>query len=316
MFYIFHGDDTLSQKEQLAELTAKLDDPSMLELNTTRFSGALSFAELRQVCDSIPFLSKRRLVVCNDALSESGRDLTDRLVDYLPHLPDTTRLFFLESQSLRRNHRLLTLAEKLDNGYVRAFKRPEGRALERWVEQRVREAGGRITPRATQVLVGNTGNDLTLLANEVEKLVLYRAGEGEINVDDVARLCPYAAETSIFDLVDALGSRNRQQAATLLQQKLDEGADPFYLFAMIVRQFRLLIQIKEMAEEGQRAPAIARVLGIHSFVAGKLYQQSQRFNLSQLERIYAHLLETDVGVKTGRADMITSLNLLVAVLAV
>ena len=308
MFYIFHGNDTLSQKEQLAELTAKLDDPSMLELNTTRFGGAISFAELRQVCDSIPFLSKRRLVICNDVLADSGRDLVDRLVDYLPHLPDTTRLFFLESKSLRRNHRLLKLAEQLDNGYIRAFDRPEGRALERWVQ--------RVAVGDTVGLVGNTGNDLTLLANEVEKLVLYRAGDGEINADDVARLCPYVAETSIFELVDALGSRDRRKAATLLQQKLDEGADPFYLFAMIVRQFRLLIQIKELAEAGQRPPAIARSLGIHSFVAGKLYQQSQRFNLSQLEQIYSHLLETDVGVKTGRADMVTSLNLLVAALAV
>ena len=51
---------------------------------------------------------------------------------------------------------------------------------------------------------------------------------------------------------------------------------------------------------------------MHSFVAGKLYQQSQRFSLSQLEQIYHHLLDIDVAVKTGRHDMVTALNLLVA----
>lgn len=316
MFYIFHGDDSHTQKETLVELTAKLDDPAMLELNTSRFEGHVNFSELRQACDSIPFLTKRRLVLVYDVLSNKPRkELVDELVAYLPTMPDSTRLFFLESSSLRSNHRLIRLAEKSENGYVKAFNRPEGHHLQQWIEQRVADAGGQISPQATHMLATDIGNDLAVMANEVEKLVLFKQGEGVIEADDVARLCPYVAEASIFDLVDALGNRNGRQAAILLNHKLTEGADPFYLFAMIVRQFRLLIQVKELAEEGLRSPAIARASGIHSFVAGKLFQQCQRFSLPQLERIYAHLLETDVGVKTGRADMVTSLNLLIAALA-
>ena len=39
MFYLFHGDDEHSQRETLADLMAKLGDPTMLDLNTTRFEG-------------------------------------------------------------------------------------------------------------------------------------------------------------------------------------------------------------------------------------------------------------------------------------
>lgn len=317
MFYIFHGDDAHSQKETLDDLLARLGDRSMLELNTTRFRGAVTLGQLRQACDSIPFLAKRRVVIVENGLSQTNsREFVDDLIGYLPHLPEFTRLIFLESQTLRSNHRLLSFAEKQENGFVRAFTRPEGRALERWVQQRVQESGGDIEPRAIHLLVSSTGNDLSLLANEVEKLVLYRLDNGPITAEDVAALCPYAAEASIFELVDALGARDGRAAASLLQTKLNEGADPFYLFAMIIRQFRLLLQTKELAEQGLRPPAIASRLRIHSFVAGKVYQQSQRFSLAQLEHIYGHLLQTDVGVKTGQADMATSLSLLVAGLAV
>lgn len=316
MFYVFHGDDSHSQKETLDDLLTKLGDPAMLELNTSRFRGAVSLGQLRQACDSIPFLAKRRVVIVEDALSQNGsQTFIDALIDYLPHLPEFTRLFFLESQALRKNHRLLSFAEKQENGYVRAFVRPEGRALERWVQQRVREEGGEIEPHALHLLVSSTGNDLALLANEIEKLALYRLDRGSITAEDVAKLCPYAAEASIFELVDALGMRDGKKAAALLQTKLNEGADPFYLFAMIVRQFRLLIQVKELAEQGQRPPAIASALSMHNFVAGKIYQQCQHFSLAQLEQIHDHLLRTDVAVKTGQADMITSLGLLVAGLA-
>ena len=81
---------------------------------------------------------------------------------------------------------------------------------------------------------------------------------------------------------------------------------------MFVRQFRLLIQVKELADGGSRPPAIATALKMHSFVVGKIYQQSRGFSLTQLEQIYRHLLDIDVAVKTGRNEMPTALNLLVA----
>jgi DNA polymerase III subunit delta len=321
MFYIFHGDDSHSQKETVANLIGKMDDPSMLDLNTTRLDGKATFTELRQSCDAMPFLAKVRLVLVTDLLSNKpDKEFVDQLVAYLPALPETTRLIFLESSKLRDNHRLLKLAEELKTGYVKLFARPEGAALERWIRERVTEKNGRIHPRAAHLLAANVGNDLQTLDNEIEKLVLYKGLDGdepaEITADDVTLLCPYLAEGNIFDLVDAIGNRNSKQAALLLQQKFNEGADPFYLFAMFVRQFRLLIQVKELADEGQKPPAIAKSLKMHSFVVGKIYQQARGFSLSQLEQIYRHLLDIDVGVKTGRNDMTTALNLLVAGLTV
>ena len=158
------------------------------------------------------------------------------------------------------------------------------------------------------------GSELAALDNEIEKLVLYKGAGERIEAEDVLLLSPYAAEANIFDLVDAIGGQKSAQAANLLQQKLSDGTDPFYLFAMLIRQFRLLIQVKEVAETGARPPEIAKAIGQNAFVVGKLYQQSHGFSLAQLEQIYAHLLDIDVGVKTGRADIVTSLNLLVAAL--
>lgn len=311
MFYVFHGDDTHSQSETLEALQARLGDPSALELNTSRFEGqTFSFSELRHACDSLPFLGDKRLVIVSGAMTREPEYMAE-LLDYLPQLPDTTRLVFMESTALPANHPLVKLAEKEENGYVKSFVRPEGRELEQWISRRVADSGGAIAPRASHLLAINVGNDLDLLANEIEKLVLYKDG-GTIGAEDVGLLCPYVAEASIFELVDALGSRHGKTAARLLHEKLSEGTEPFYLFSMFVRQFRLLIQVKELSESGSRPPEIANSLKIHGFVAGKLHQQSQNFTMGQLEEIHAHLLEMDVGVKTGQTDMTTALNLIVA----
>lgn len=312
MFYVFHGNDTHSQQKQLADLQAKLGSPDTLSLNTTIFEGQVDIGELKQVCYAMPFLSDKRLVVVRGMFVKApAKEVVKELVTFIPELPETTRLVFMEPDALNLKHPLIKAANEATNGFVKQFNRPEGADLDRWVSRQVEERGGSIEPRAANLLATSIGNDLQSIDNEIEKLLLYK-GEGTISEADVALLCPYAAEANIFDLVDALGNRNGRTAAQLLQAKLSEGTDPFYLFSMVIRQFRLLIQVKELASQGKRAPEISKSLRMHSFVAGKLFQQAQQFSLPQLERIYGHLLETDVGVKTGQTDMTTSLNLLVA----
>lgn len=312
MFYIFHGNDTHTQKEVLGNLLAKLGDPGMVDLNTTRLEGAITYAQVVQACSALPFLAKARVVLASDFLTgKPDKTVIKQLAAFLPQLPETTRLFFLESDKLPENHELLKLAETAANGHVRFFARPEGVGVERWIRQRATEKNGRISPQATQLLAANIGNNLQILDNELEKLLLY-AGTREVSSEDVQKLCPYVAEANIFELVDALGNRHSKKAALLLQQKFNEGAEPFQLFAMFVRQFRLLIQVKELADAGEKPPAIAQELRLHSFVLGKIYQQARGFSMNQLEQIYRHLLEVDVAVKTGRQDMETALILLVA----
>jgi len=313
MFYLFHGKDIYSRQEFLNGLLAKQGDPEMLSLNTTRLGNKVAFAELQGACDAMPFLSRVRVVIVENLFTSSpDKAFLDKLESYLPGLPETTRLFFLEADNLPDSHRIVKLAGKVKGGHVKRFDLPEGGELDRWIRRHVEDSGGRITSQAVQLLAVNVGSDLLALRNEIDKLVLYAGAEGTIEAGDVALLSPYAAEASIFDLVDALGSRQPAQAARLFQHKLDEGADPFYLFSMFIRQFRLLIQTRSLLDAGERPAGIAEQLKQRPFVAEKLARQARGFSMVQLEQIYRRLLEIDVETKTGQADLLTALHLLVA----
>jgi hypothetical protein len=69
MFYIFHGKDSHAQKKQLATLLARMGDPAMLDLNTTRLEGLVPLDKLRQACGAMPFLSSVRLVIVSGLLT-------------------------------------------------------------------------------------------------------------------------------------------------------------------------------------------------------------------------------------------------------
>jgi DNA polymerase-3 subunit delta len=326
-FYVFHGADEFTRAETLADFKRRLGPPDTVDLNTTVLEGGgLTLAELHHACDTVPFLAEKRLVVVKGLLTRlsarkdgelaaTQKEFLSTLADYLLHLPETTRLVFIEEQTLPASHPILQLAQKDARGYAKQFDAPEARALPGWIKKRVRKHGGQIEPQAAQQLAAVVGADLRLLDQEIGKLVTYTNAERPITKADVDAVVPYAQAAIVFDLVDALGQRDGRTAARTLHRLLDMGKHPLELLAMIVRQFRLLIQVTELKAEGATAHDIAQRLGIHPFPARKLYDQAIHFTAAQLESVYRHLLDTDAGIKSGEIEAEAALDLLVAGLA-
>jgi DNA polymerase-3 subunit delta len=335
MFYVFHGEDEFSQAEELARLRGQMagGDPAMAELNTTILDGkGLTMGELRHVCDSIPFMAERRLILVHGLLSWLGsgraskeqqpttdegpawkRAFLEDLAAYLPALPPTTRLFFLEGRALLGSHPILKLAkaeEKNKRGFVRLFDKPKEKQLPSWIEQRARDKGGTISREAVLVLAALIGNDLRLLDQEIEKLLVYTNGR-EIGIEDVQALVSRARQTSIFDLVDCVGRRETDRALRLLHRMLDDEAHPLYLLTMLARQVRILIQVKELQAQGRSQQEIANELKLHPYVVGKGLAQARNFDMAELEAAHERLVETDWAIKTGAMEEVLALDTLV-----
>jgi DNA polymerase-3 subunit delta len=112
-------------------------------------------------------------------------------------------------------------------------------------------------------------------------------------------------------MIDALAEGKSQKAIVELHRLIERGKSPLELLGMIVRQFRLMIQVKELAERGLNSAAITERLALHPFVVEKTGKQAQAFSMEQLERVYHRLLEMDVQIKIGQVEDVTALDLLV-----
>lgn len=321
MFYVLHGNDVFTRTEELDRLRGRMDDAGMAELNTTLLDGrTVTWDELRQHCDSLPFLSDRRLIIVSGLLTRLAQpslgtpdqQLLERLLEHLPHLPPTTRLIFVEDRTLPDGHPVLALARSQEEGYERAFTQPSGHALTRWVYQRVSQEGGRIESQAAQALCTFVGDDLYQIHHEVQKLLAYTGGERAITEDDVHLLTPQARQGNIFDLVDALGRRDGRQAARTYHDLLAMGEHPLGIFGMITRQFRLMIQVKELSPQFPTVSALAHALHQSPYPVRKILAQSHNYSMEQLHTVYHKLLDVDVAIKTGQTEATLALDTLIA----
>ncbi|HYB02304.1 MAG TPA: DNA polymerase III subunit delta, partial [Ktedonobacteraceae bacterium] len=226
-----------------------------------------------------------------------------------PQLPETTVLIVLADEELPSSSQLLKAAE--EHGKVIQCTLPKGAAIEKWINKRATGLGVKVTPDATTMLANFIGNQLRLLANELEKLATYVGPGATITVEVVRLLSTQVQEARIFDLTDALAQRNRKQALDILHDLLSDGEPPLKLISTITSQVRSLILVKELADDGLRVSQIVSATGMAPFVAEKALRQIGKFSTAQLEKAYRELLTTDAALKRSRLTPDMALDLLV-----
>ena len=324
-FYVFHGDDGISRDQALAKMRAAMGDDG--DLNRSEFDGALTpVPEVLAAVKSYPFLSDKRLVIVKNLIShitrkgagQVGKKASERLIAELPSLPDYARLVMVESGLLSDKNRLLKAVRGMENGYIGAFKKPQN--LTGWIAKRAKtEYDAEITLEGAQAIASVVNDDLRRADNELYKLVCYVNGAHPIDEEDVAALTPYVPQANVFEMVDALANGDGSRALRLIHQALhDNPRDPgFGLFGLIARQFRLLLMVSDHLNQGGGAgnQVVAKALGVHPFVAGKIARQSRAFTIEQLDAILKRLQRYDQDMKTGRIEARLALDLLVTSLA-
>lgn len=345
MFLLFHGPDDFSAREELAGVRERHD----FGANQDTLSGAdASLAALRSIADTMPFLSEYRLVVLDGlpkrkrksepdvaATSPDGaqdgdqpeqasaksargkkgkaggadpRAFAQGLADYVADMPATTVLVVLSDEKLEGDSPLVLAAKR--HGKERVFASPQGASLEQWTENRARGQGVRLSREAARLLVSEIGDNLRLLAQEIDKLATYVGRDGVIGEAEIRLLTPSARVSRVFDLTDALSRRDRKRALALLHELLAAGESPLGIVAMTAYQTRALLQVKTLAERGMRAPQIAQAAGIAPFVVEKSLPLARQFSFAQLEGAHRTLLDIDKALKLSKTTPEMALDLL------
>ncbi len=327
MLYILSGQDDFSLAQSLEEIKKEIGDPAVLAASTTTLDGQqVTLQQLRTVCETVPFFAERRLVIIKGLLErfesrgESRRQkkntrVTDQQDKYkslsacMGKIPDSTILVLVDGKIANNNPLFRELADK---AVVKSFPLLRDTKLRQWIQRRVMEEGGSISPQSADLLTKLVGSNLWVMANEVEKLVLFAAGR-RIEEKDVRAIVGYAQEANVFAMVDAILAARADLAGQLLQKLLQWGAAPAYLLVMLSRQTRMIVRAKELSKQGKSKTEIQDRLGLASeFALGRTLRQADRYSPARLREVYHRLLEADLSIKTGKYDGELALDILVS----
>jgi DNA polymerase-3 subunit delta len=270
--------------------------------------------DLNNAVNAMPFLAKQRLVILtNPSAKYTSPAVRKKFEEFLEKAPDTARLVMIEFVEPKEadKHWLVKWAEK-HHALIetKAFMSPRAKDMTGWIINEAKNQQGQIEPAAAAKLAEMVGAETRQAAQEIAKLLAYVNWARPIKAQDVETVSIVTAQQNVFDFVDALATGDGGSAQRLLHRLL-ENEDVFSLWGMVVRQFRLLLQAREIMDAKGNKDDVARSLGVHPFVAEKTTGQARRFSLPVLEKIYHKLLEIDEAAKKSQVTLDLAMETLV-----
>jgi DNA polymerase-3 subunit delta len=288
-------------------------------MNTARLEArTMTENDFNNAVNAMPFLAAKRLVILSNPSAKFNNAATrKKFEEFLSNTPDTARLVIhelIEARDVEKHWLIKWSAKNSSTIKTQAYFLPKQRDMPGWIINEVKNQGGQIEPAAAARLAEMVGTDTRQAGMEIAKLLAYANWERPVRGSDVDAVCIVTSQQSVFDFVDALSQGNGKVAQKLLHRLL-ENEDPFSLWGMVVRQFRLLVQAREILDARGNKDDVARALGVHPFVAEKTTGQAGRFSMESLEAIYHRLLNIDEQVKTSQVTLDLALDTLIVELA-
>ena len=303
--YLLFGEEAFlrnSYKKRLQE--AIVGDDTM---NLSRFEGRGTDAdELIRLADTMPFFAERRLILVED--SGFFKNASEALVQYLPSMPGTTCLVFVESEVDKRS-KLYKKVKSL--GYAAEMGRQDAAQLGRWAGGILSKEGKKITGHTMELFLSMAGDDMENIRMELEKLISYTWGREVITDEDVEAVCTVRVSNRIFEMVSAIVNQQTRRAMELYEDLLTLKEPPMRILFLSARQFNQLLQVKELTEKGLERKTIASRLKLQPFVVGKVIPQARQFSRDQILSYVNLCVEAEEAVKTGRLSDRLAVELLI-----
>lgn len=274
--------------------------------------------EVLEDAETLPFLGDKRLIFLHNPVfltAEKTKEKVEhnlaKLEAYLKEPAPYSVLVFIAPYEKLDERKKVTKELKRVSALFEAKKlsQPE---LKQWIQERAIVQDIQITDQAAERMIELVGANLFMLAGEMDKLTLYVTDSKNIDEEIVEKLVAKSLEQNIFTLIDKIVGRNVEGALRIFYDLLKQNEEPLKILAMIVGQFRLIYQVKELSRRGYGQQQMASFLKIHPYRVKLAAGHARSFSDEELTHMMRLLADADYQMKTGgmNKEMLIELFLL------
>jgi DNA polymerase-3 subunit delta len=175
----------------------------------------------------------------------------------------------------------------------------------RWILDTAAAQGVKVDADAARELVDALGGDMAMISGELEKLVLYAGERKKITLGDVETMVLAAKQRSLYDLTDAISSKDRRRALSILDAILSSGdgdeASIGHLY-MLARTFRQMLIILEKNVRDSRTiwQALWQGFRVPPFAADDIIRQARRYkSRREITRALRLIARADLALRSN-----------------
>ena len=325
--YLLYGPESylvLQYREKLLRaMGAKDPDNSM---NYAEFSGKdVNEDDIISLADTMPFFAEYRTILITD--SGFFKSSPNRLPDYIKkEMPETTRIVFVESEKVEKDAGSKSESKEVDKrgrmykavkekGNAVEFQRQSEITIKSWVANRLLKADNRRMSQETlDYFISKTGNDMSNVKSETDKLLAYTLGRSDITEEDIDEIVTTRLQDKVFEMITFVAEGQQKKALMLYYDLLALKVPVQRILYNINSQFNLMLVAKQLWKKGCNQSIIAEKMGMtqrDSWKIDKLLKQSMGYSVEQLRDAVTDCVVTDEKIKTGRLNDRLGLEMLI-----
>lgn len=320
MIIFIYGKDTFSSRKYLNQMIKGFKEKRDSEGFNTIKIDCEKKKDIGMIWNevlTVPFLAEKKMIVLENFFASNQDQLYELFSERLK------KGFFdeesknvvviwdgLDTVKKKAMKDLLSLLAK--QPYTRKFDVLKPNELGGWIQKEVKNRNGLISRTAIGKIT-NSSADMWQASSLLDQLLDYKDGQ-EITDADVGLFVVEKADDNIFNLIDNILNKNSRNAYAMIRQQYKIGENAQFVFAMLLRQCRILLEISDFVKRNGRVDSnsLAVTLKMHPYVAKKSLALINNYPFEKLQSFYRELLDFDIKIKTGQVDQSLFLDVLVA----
>ena len=266
------------------------------KMNLSTFTGKITdINSIKELAQTLPFFSDYRLILVeNSGLFSSANELSD----YIDKIPESSVIIFSETDVDKRT-KLYKAVNK--TGCVVEFEVQKEQDLVNVIIKKFAADNIPLSPELAKYFVARIGTSMDELFSEADKLISYVYEKRSVTKEDIDKVCARQLTDKIFDIMDYMGRKDRENAITYYLDLIGLQESPVKILSLINNHFTRLYNVKNLTAEG-KSGEIASLLKLPPFFVKKYIEQANNFSFDKLKDALEYGIFADNAIKTGEMN--------------
>ncbi len=296
-YYIF-GPENYLKDVVLKEISSRFKSPGSEDFDSIILHADTDSAtDTLEQLEMMPFMAKFRLVVLKnfDTMKASDKLL---IAEYIQN-PVPTSILVLTAEKIDER----TKANKLiSEKAMKIICRSPYSSVDvlKWLNVETRERKIFMDNDSKELFTRSIELDYQLAANELEKLIIYTKGKGNISIEDVKETVGKSRTNKVFDLQNEIGKRNLKKSLTILENMIANNESAVFVIIMLSTFFRTLWRVKALQKSNLSNSEIENRYLPEVFYKfrGDYINYAKKYSKKAIREIFSLLLQADIDAKS------------------
>jgi DNA polymerase III subunit delta len=278
--YWLEGDEEYFIDRVIDYAEHRILSESEASFNLTVFYGKdAGWPDIINACRRYPMFAEKQVVILKEA--QQMRDV-EKLEPYIENpLHSTILVISYKEKKVDGRTKFAKLIK--EKGVLLTTKKIYDNQLPQWTEEMVNAKGYEINRKALMLLVDHIGNDLSRLANEIEKILINLGNRKTINEDDIEEFIGISKEFNVFEFQNAIATKDLSRCMRIIQYfEANPKAAPIQLilpsfYSFFSKLFMLY------GSNSQDEKAVAAAIGVHPFFVKDYLLAAKHYKFPEVE---------------------------------